>query len=196
MTDGQDLALNQRMQRASSGVSEFANIVVARLVASGGRQNLPLDDRMMTRFMEALQNDDASVLQNLRADFRRAGVTPGDLADHYIPEAARRLGVEWLRDGLSFGEVSIASAKLQGLLRQVTDSFVEDERREANGGNVLVVVPEGEQHTLGALVLTSQLRRRGVSVNLQMGQSEHFLTKLVATRQFDGVLISISTTKQ
>ena len=59
-------------------------------------------------------------------------------------------------------------------------------------GTVLVEVPEGEQHTLGALVAMGKLRRMGISVCLRMGLLVSDLPVLMQGRAFDGVLISLS----
>jgi MerR family transcriptional regulator, light-induced transcriptional regulator len=59
------------------------------------------------------------------------------------------------------------------------------------GGSVLLILPEHENHTLGPLVLTGQLRRRGVSVCLQLGSSDGEWKSLMRNRHFDAAIISV-----
>jgi len=47
-------------------------------------------------------------------------------------------------------------------------------------------------HTLGAMVLSGQLRRLGLSVRIAMGATPHDLRVLFGDASFDGVLISAS----
>jgi MerR family transcriptional regulator, light-induced transcriptional regulator len=61
---------------------------------------------------------------------------------------------------------------------------------------VLVVVPAGEQHTLGGLTVAWQLRRRGVSVCLQIGPNIDALRALVANRRFNGAFVSIGSSRR
>jgi methylmalonyl-CoA mutase cobalamin-binding subunit len=58
---------------------------------------------------------------------------------------------------------------------------------------VLMLVPEGETHTLGAVVATGQLRRMGFSVCLRLGPSLHDVRSLLRSRVFDAAMISVGT---
>ena len=58
---------------------------------------------------------------------------------------------------------------------------------------MMLIVPDREQHTLGPMVATGQLRRYGVSVCLRIAPNLTELRSLMEARQFDGVLISVAT---
>jgi methylmalonyl-CoA mutase cobalamin-binding subunit len=60
-------------------------------------------------------------------------------------------------------------------------------------GAVLMIVPEGEQHTLGPMVAMGQLRRMGLSVCLRIAPNVNELSHLLQHRDFNGVLISVAT---
>lgn len=115
------------------------------------------------------------------------------LADVYIPLAARRMGVAWENDEMSWIDVSIGAARMQSLLREIGTAWVADQAGDTGHGTVLLIVPDREQHTLGPMVATGQMRRYGVSVCLRIAPSFNELRSLMAARQFDGVMISVAT---
>jgi MerR family transcriptional regulator, light-induced transcriptional regulator len=189
MQDGQDNGPNARSLRGLGGVSQFASDVVARLV---DRESLPetnLREDLIVRFMDAVVRPDASGFDTLKADLRRARISGITFADRYIPEIARRLGQAWVDDCMSFADVTMGSARLQAILREISAGWADNARSE-DMGTILLVIPQGEQHTLGALVLTGQLRRRGVSVCLRIGPTDADLRNLLAQRTFDGAFVS------
>jgi MerR family transcriptional regulator, light-induced transcriptional regulator len=181
--------------RASVGLSRFASDVVSLLLTRGSVRPAVLDEALLEQFMETILAGDQGRLDRLRTDFRRLHVTPGGLAEVYIPEAARRFGQAWLNDQMTFCQVTLGSSRLQTLLHDMTSDFFDEELQDAVNGAVLVVVPEGEQHTLGGLTVVWQLRRRGVSVCLQMGPKPEVVRGLVADRRFNGAFVSVGSSR-
>lgn len=94
---------------------------------------------------------------------RSMGLSNDAIRDTIIPTVARDLGNLWCSDGIGFGDVTIAVARLQGLLRNLSANRVAV-RDTLHTRSVCVVVPAGAQHTLGATLLVAQLRQRGISV--------------------------------
>jgi MerR family transcriptional regulator, light-induced transcriptional regulator len=83
-----------------------------------------------------------------------AGIRREDIADFYVPEVARRLGAAWCEDRTSFADVTVGTARLQGLLREIGPDWFSDARLgDRPPVCVLVVVSRDEFHTLGAMVL-------------------------------------------
>lgn len=123
-------------------------------------------------------------------DLRGQNVSDDALADLYIPEAARQLGRDWLDDTRSFMDVSIGAAKLQSELRAIGRRWIADTGMVAGRGTVLVAVPEQESHTLGAVVLASQLRRAGISVCLRVNARTDDLAGIVRSGRYDAIMIS------
>ena len=130
---------------------------------------------------------------DLLRELKRARVSAAALADIYIPEAARRMGDAWQDDQMSWLDVSIGVGRMQSLLREIGTAWAADQAGDTGHGTVLLIVPDREQHTLGPMVAMGQLRRFGVSVCLRIAPSSNELRSLMASRQFDGVLISIAT---
>jgi len=123
-----------------------------------------------------------------------AGADPAHLIDNEIPEAARTFGAAWSDGGHSFAEVTIAVARLQGWLRNLDrHSRGHSGRRDPfrlDAPEILLVVPEGSQHTLGAMVAMSRLRRLGALVRLSLGQDARTLGRVVRSGHFDMVALS------
>jgi MerR family transcriptional regulator, light-induced transcriptional regulator len=133
----------------------------------------------------------------IKPDLRRARISPTLFADRYIPEIARRLGRGWEDDTMSFAQVTMGASRLQAILREIGADWVADQgvgyTAQGDRSTVLMLVPTGEQHTLGVFVLIGQLRRRGVSVCLRIGASNDDLRTLLGERSFDGAMISVAT---
>jgi len=81
---------------------------------------------------------------------------------------------------------------MQAMLRQIGREWASNAHATRDSATVLMVVPEGEQHTFGAMVLTGQLRRRGISVQVQLGRRLRDLRALVADRGFDCAMVSVA----
>jgi MerR family transcriptional regulator, light-induced transcriptional regulator len=182
--------------RVTVGLSRFASDVVALLLERGGARPAVLDEALLQEFMRVVLTGDLADIVQLRGEFRRLHVTPGSLAEVYIPEAARRFGEAWLNDTMTFCDVTLGSARLQSVLHELTSDFFDEEMDNAVGGVVLIVVPAGEQHTLGGLTVAWQLRRRGVSVCLQIGPKIDAVRALVANRRFNGAFVSIGSSRR
>lgn len=123
----------------------------------------------------------------------KLGTDPVELAGYYIPEVARQLGEAWCTDMMDFANVTIGSARLQGLLRTLGPEWCgEDLLEDANSPKCLVLVPEDAQHTLGALIMAGQLRRKGLAVTLEIGKPFDELTEMLAANTYDVIMISAS----
>lgn len=182
----------RRAEGAGGGVSQFAAEVVARLVARDNPVDLNLNEALVDRFMAAVAGRDASAFEALKPELKRARISPALLADVYIPEVARRLGEAWEADCVTFADVTMGVARLQAILREIGNAWAADATGPTDGPTLLIVLPSGEQHTLGAMVLAGRLRRSGISVCLRIAPNSADLAHLAAQRRFDGALISIA----
>ena len=123
-----------------------------------------------------------------------SGVDPDSIADEVIPEVARRLGQDWVDDTSSFAEVTLGCAQLQLILHALDP--VWDRGHSGIGPDnrplVLLAMPKGAQHTLGATVLSTQLRRRGCSVQKMDGLPDDAVRADLSAGAIDAVLVSAS----
>jgi MerR family transcriptional regulator, light-induced transcriptional regulator len=197
MQDGQGNGTGRLSGQTSGGVAQFAFDVVARLVAGDATTTGALRDDLVERFSWAVIDPELGRFDAMKPDLRRARITPTLFADRYVPAIARRLGKGWEDDTMSFAQVTMGASRLQAILREIGADWVADQGPGPGlGGDratVLLILPAGEQHTLGAFVLIGQLRRRGVSVCLRIGPSEDDLRVLLNERHFDGAMISLAT---
>ena len=173
------------------GVIDFASWVVALIAARKSQGEAPMRQDVLEAFVAATIAEDPCHLAAFLRDLVRMKVPLSAVADVYVPAVARDLGQGWMDDRLSFFQVSIASARLQAMLRAIGAAWVADSGAPGQSGALLLALPPGEQHTLGAMVLLGQLRRMGVSVRLAIGPSRSDLQHIFAQASFSGALVSV-----
>ncbi|MBI1170426.1 hypothetical protein GC209_03405 [bacterium] len=193
MQESQPRDQNHLAPQDLRGVSHFASQVVSLLAGRSARTVSELREPLVAGLIAASLSGSRHAFSELLAEVRRSRISLAALADVYIPEAARRMGQSWLDDEMSWMDVTIGVGRIQSLLREIGTAWVADQAIDSGHGTVLLLVPEREQHTLGPMVVMGQLRRFGVSVCLRAAPSFNELRNLVATRHFDGVLISAAT---
>lgn len=117
------------------------------------------------------------------------GISNDLIVDYCIPRAACGHGDDWVSDTLSFSEVSIGTAHLQMLLQTISQNR-KTEIRWQQGKCLLIVVLDDEQHTLGALALGDQLRRRGYSLKILLHSSISEVSQHLMKNSYDALLFS------
>lgn len=120
------------------------------------------------------------------------GISADDISDLYVPELARRLGEAWCVDQLSFALVTIGASRLQTMLRALGPSWSGDNGSSPDAPSLLLVVLQDVHHTLGAIVLGGQLRRKGYSVKLLLGGKPLDIAENIARTRYKAVFISSS----
>ncbi|WP_333714685.1 cobalamin B12-binding domain-containing protein [Yoonia sp.] len=133
--------------------------------------------------------------QDGRAAVRQAvmtGVRAEDIADLYVPTLARGYGHLWCEDELTFGEVTIAVSRLQSVLRDLEAYWPRLRDHGQSNASVLLINPRDVFHTLGAFVLSGQLRRKGISVKMSIGGNAKSVREELSTEKFDAIFISAS----
>lgn len=181
-----------RDAESAAGVNALARKALSVLAArrSSGRA---ISEDYLTKMREAVASPNPASRWQLIDAMEDAGVSRAEICDVYIPELARRMGEDWCADKMSFADVSIGAARLQAMLREIVPA--PDDLADGPGSNVVVLVLASEQHTLGAMVLTGQLRRIGVSVRLVMGRPTPDIIDMVRGGDFDGILVSAAKTE-
>lgn len=106
-----------------------------------------------------------------------------------VAPAARRLGDEWLTDERSFSEVTIGLSTLQQIVQILGPSFAPSAGAR---GEIVLVSPLSEQHTLGIYLLGEFLRREGWGVRVAPSLSETDLLSIVADEHIEMVGISVA----
>lgn len=174
------------------GVVDLALAAIGQIVARNTDGVALAKDVYLDRLVEASVSPDPKAVRELLSEMRRAVVMPDRIAEAYIPAAARKLGQGWHDDTMSFSTVTLGTSRLAALLREVGNNGVDEDIDDQSRPEILVVVPPGEQHMLGASVLASILRRKGQAVCLQLSPSMTDLSTLFERRRFSAAMISIS----
>ncbi|MBD3679573.1 MAG: hypothetical protein HUJ27_14395 [Rhodobacteraceae bacterium] len=182
--------------RPSEHYASLATQALAKLLdrpaSLPSQPNGAFDDLALARLCDAAMTIDPTAQPRIIDELLAAGITREVICDRYIPAAARRMGDAWCADRMSFAEVSIGAARLQGMLRDVMSPLADNHKNPKSGSRILMIVPDRDDHTLGAMVVTSQLRRVGISVRLCLGLRPETAGSLVAEHDFDLVMISSS----
>lgn len=111
----------------------------------------------------ACLNDDDQACMSMAMAWYRLGISVDRICSQGVTAAAAHLGQWWLEDRISFVEVTLASERLQDLVRNAPHLF-GDEAQHPDAVCELVVLlgkPVVCQHTLGLLVVEQVFKRRG-----------------------------------
>ncbi len=180
--------------KKKSAVPEVQRDSKRRLVAAPIVDDVrhDVDDKLFAELKAAALNPDPAVCRNTIRSSVAQGNRPEDLADIYIPAIARDLGDQWCEDQLGFARVTIGVSRLQAMMRELGPSWASDNVSDPAAPSILLVVLRDVYHTLGAIVLTSQLRRKGYSVKLLLGGRPTDVADRILRTKYDTVFISSS----
>lgn len=117
-----------------------------------------------------LADTDFSRAEARIADLLRSGIDVQDLCLDHLTPAARELGERWERDTMPFADVTLATSRIQSILRAIPATRTATTEPSDNGA-LFAAVP-GEAHTLGVIMAADHFRRLGWDVGLLIGM-EH-----------------------
>ncbi len=178
---------------AQSPALRFLVESALKTVISGKAQSQPRSrEDWVARLCDQLMSDSETSHQAVLSQLMATGVSSEELYQHYIPAAARKLGQLWLNDEASFVDVTVGASRLQALFRARAGGGALD-RSIPLGQSVLMVVPQHEQHSLGAFVAADNMRRHGVWVHMGIGLNHAEIAELVATNRFSMIGLTAAT---
>jgi hypothetical protein len=151
-------------------VDALASTVISVL---RGRQVVSCDGLrqfVLDHLMRAVLAKGSFVPDALLAELRGYRLTVDAIIDLYVPTVARMLGDSWVDDRIHFADVTIGIMRLQSLLAEASAATQPNVKPGADHLHALVLVPQGEQHFLGASVLAAQLRRKGCDVSMSFDE--------------------------
>ena len=138
---------------------------------------------------QALLSPDAGSIAEAAARLTERGIPLQRIYTAYLAGAARRLGILWEEDKVSFMDVTLASSRIFGIVTRMRD--LRPVPRVTHRQCVAVAPVPGEAHTLGAQMAADLLRDAGWDVVLLL-ESDH--DKLIAALgEVDCLLVAIST---
>lgn len=172
----------------SSTNRSSANVALA-VVQDVVRQ---LDVALVDRLHSAALGPDRNACITVMHQALNDGLCREDLADFYIPEVARQLGKDWETDDLGFVGVTIGVSRLQAMLRELGPEWSGDHSAEPDAPSIMLILPQNAYHSLGSMVLAGQLRRKGFSVRMMLGQGLDDIADMLQHTNFQSVFISAS----
>lgn len=148
----------------------------------------PTGPRMFVvdRLMDMCLHAEGFISERAISDLVSQRVSETDIIDLYVPKAAEILGDLWMKDEISFADVTIGALRLQSMVRDIADTQVQTTKRMT----ALVVLPEQEQHLLGASVAASQLERADFAVECSMAETPATIANRAILDKPDAVLFS------
>ena len=165
---------------------------LADLLAEQAARAVGLDEVTAGRVAAAALNPDRFEAEEALISCLDDGIAPEALIDLYIPFVASLFGECWARDRLSFAEVTICVARMQGHVRMLDQRIPRPAVNPMHQPSVLLVVAPTCFHTLGPMVALSRFRRLGASVRLLLAQGTGDVAAALDGGDFDMVALSAS----
>ena len=173
-------------------VRRFALRVVTELAkVSGARAEAPQLE-LASVLMCYARTGDVALLTALHTEMARRRVAAEEIMDIYLPHVVQAIGADWHDDQMDILQASMAFARLQNLLRELSKAWVSDRVGRSCDGRILLMLPRGEQHALGAMFAAHHLRRLGISVKVMLSVSQQLLAETLERNRFHGIFISAS----
>ena len=145
------------------------------------------------RLFDASLNPQNAAVSTAIQELQAARFSDFTLFSEIIPAAVCQLGRAWEEDALSFFAMRLGASRLQIAVHGLSEREVpEGVNYLSKNLSLLIIVPEGTQHTLGAIILGKTLRCVGARVKLEMDVTANRVHQIGAGEQFDGVFISAS----
>jgi MerR family transcriptional regulator, light-induced transcriptional regulator len=151
-----------------------------RQIGVGRRTAAPWSDRLRGRMLAG----DAEGSWNVVEAAMAAGMEPADIYVEVLGPALREIGAMWRRGGLGIEREHMASGVAASIVGRLGPRF---RRPGRHGGTVLVAMPAGERHGLGATMITDILRGGGHEV-LNLGPDTPPSSLVAAMAETDGLL--------
>ena len=172
-------------ETARGDFTALAERAMARLRAETCADGISADTRdalgapMVTALAHALCDDEDETADLMVDDMIAAGLSVEEVCLDHLAPAARRLGEWWDKDRLPFTDVTLASARIQTMMRRMSQAAPRNRHAPHDRGAIFVAVP-GEQHTLGVMMAADLFRRKGWDVGLLVGLSyDDLMARLV-----------------
>ena len=189
MADYPNVDTRQRARASDTPTLSAAQRAAAAIVGDITRN---LDPKLLSVLHDSMLSHSA---HHGRAAVRQAvmaGTRAEDIADFYIPTLARAYGDLWTEDELTFGEVTIAVSRLQTVLRDLEVYWPRANDTTTTSATLMLVIPKDVFHTLGAFVLSGQLRRKGISVKMVLGGTPKTIADELSASSYDAIFLSAS----
>ncbi len=171
-------------------VTALASTVISVLNEKGDAGAQTIRASMVQRLVEASLDDGGFKAEALVESLKDRRITSDQIVDIYIPQAAQELGRMWVEDIIGFAKVTIATARLQGLLTLLAPPWAAKPSQVAYGINIMLILQGNDSHTLGPHVATAQMRRMGASVRILFGARSETILRALSEESYDMIMFS------
>jgi methylmalonyl-CoA mutase cobalamin-binding subunit len=173
-------------------VQRLALRVVSELTRNSCPPNAAPNAEFRALLVQLAYRGDADTAAQVFDYMKRRRMCAEAVVDIYLPAAVHQIGTAWHDGELNILDATLAISRLQVLLRDISSNWSSDKTGRHNSGRVLLLLPPGEQHSMGAMVAASQIRRAGVSVKVGLLPDIKAISTLMEASRFQSVFISAS----
>lgn len=145
----------------------------------------------LDKLCDAFLCDDPALREQSLQRILNENMSSTEIIDHIIPAAARLIGERWVNDEIGFADVTIATMRLQDAARALMSEGPQGVVEPL--GAVLLIIPRGEDHSLGASIAADQFKRHGYEVDLVVGK--HGLEILEMVRHNRYALVGVTAAR-
>jgi len=182
---------NDTAQQAIGEVVE--RLVLPRMIQS--HRAIGLGPRLFCdhdAFIERLlEHQLEPLLASIKA-FRQAGHALEVIYHQLLTPVARRLGEHWLRDELSFGQVTLACFQLEQIIHHFQADFESAHSPRATKASMIISIMPGEQHSLGAKMLCAFFKRAQWKVSLLQPPSIDVMVQSILSQRPGLIAITLT----
>lgn len=193
MDDDSPVSVGGRYTAQAPAIRFLVESALRKLKFARGENQPTNRSEWVEHLCAALMSESETSHHSVLASLMATGVTSKEINAYFIPAAARRLGELWVQDEASFVDVTVGAGRLQALFRSRDIDLRQADPCIPLGQCFLMVIPDFEDHSLGAFVAADQLRRHGVWVHMGIGLKNAEIAEIVDTRPFCAVGLSVAT---
>jgi MerR family transcriptional regulator, light-induced transcriptional regulator len=168
-------------------------LLAARLADrdDASRLTSAVTDEDRQRFIALVCAPDHHLPESLLSVMALRGVTRDDILLQLFTPVARQLHDLWIRDEVTFADVTLAIGRLQRLLRSpaLPDAPLHFGER---GGSILIAPPPGDPHAFGSAIFEDFFRNAEWSTERLVPATEEELINRTRLKSYDVLAISVS----
>lgn len=182
---------------AADEVEALASDILRHLAQAKAREvtfeSPKISEDSVAVFCETLIQPDPDVALRFIEERRAEGVTRQGVYLGFITAAARRLGVGWDTDQLSFLQVTYGTGHLYALMRALRAEGPAARKAFDRSRCALFATVPGEDHGIGITVAADMFREVGWEIDLQIGTDHDILISHIEKTQPHIIGLSLST---
>ncbi|MEM8592897.1 MAG: B12-binding domain-containing protein [Pseudomonadota bacterium] len=171
-------------------LTRLASEALRRVAELGAVRVAPPEPEVVAAFCTELLASDTYAGARFVERAMEQGATLNDIYLGYMTEAARHLGRLWQRSEASLFDVSLATARMQAIVRVL--SMQASAQLPLKGRAAVFVQVPDEPHVLGLKIATDLYRRAGWDIALLVGMDHGEILKRIQKMDVGLVGLSIS----